>query len=206
MCEGVTSNDSLVGLHGHIHEARYESAGVVDLWCVDVCDDAKILVALENHSHFFERGVSGTFSDSVDCDFGLACAVEYALYGIGGSHSEVVMAVSCDCHAINAINVVDKILYLSTKLSREAISGGVGNVDHSGTSLDYRLDYACEIFVFGASRIFGIKLHIFNEALGIGYGSYGTLEDFFAVAIELILDVVVTCANSGMDSSAFCKF
>ena len=93
MGEGVAAHDGLVGLHGHVHQARHQVRGLGDQARIDVRVDGHVLVAAERHHHLFERGVAGPFADAVDRDLGLPGAVQDAAQRIGRSHAQIVVAV-----------------------------------------------------------------------------------------------------------------
>ena len=53
--KGIASHDGLVGLHGHVHQARYHAARGEYLGGVDVRGDAQVGVSLEYHGHLLQR-------------------------------------------------------------------------------------------------------------------------------------------------------
>ena len=87
VCEGVTTHDRLIGLHRHVHQARYHTARAVNLCRVDVGDDLTLLMALEDHGDLLQRGVTGTLADTVDGHLHLAGTIQDTLYGVSGSHT-----------------------------------------------------------------------------------------------------------------------
>ncbi len=157
----------------------------------------------EGHHHLFERGVAGAFADAVDGHFGLTGTVDHTGYGVGRGHSEVVVAVGGNDHLVDALHVVDQIFDLGTEFRGEAVAGGVGDVYDCGTGADNGFDHAGEIFIVGASGVFGVKLHVFHEFLGEGHGSDSAFENVVAGGVEFIFDVVVRGADTGVDAGAF---
>ena len=99
------------------------------------------------------------------------------------------MAVGGDDRLVDVVDMLFEVLDLGTVFVGEAIAGGIRYVDHSGTGLDDGLYHTCEILVVGASGILSVELDVVNILLGVGHGAYSTLQDVFAVGIELILDM-----------------
>ena len=199
--EGVAAHDGFVGLHGHVHQRADEAAHAIDFARVDVGVDAQFMT-LEYHGYFFFAGIAGAFADTVDGDFHLAGAVEHSAQGVGRSHAQVVVAMGGDDGAVDAVDVVHEIFDFGSVFMREAISGGVGDVDHGGAGLDDGFYYAGQVFVVGAPGVLGIELYVFHVFLGILGGGDGLLQDVFAVGVELILDVVIARADAGVYSFA----
>ena len=52
--ECVTSDNSLIRLYRHIHQARNHTARTIDLIRRDIGDDITFFMALENHGDFFQ--------------------------------------------------------------------------------------------------------------------------------------------------------
>ena len=117
--EGVTAYDGFVGLHRHVHQAGDEAAGGVYALGVDVCVDAEArVVTLEDHGHFFERGVAGALADAIDGHFRLACAGQNAGHGVGRRHAEVVVTVYGEDCLVHAIDMLHEVADLLAKLAR----------------------------------------------------------------------------------------
>ena len=196
--KGVASHDGLVGLYRHIHQIRYEAARAVNLLGVDVGFDLQVVVALANHGDLLERGVSGPFADAVDGHLGLPGSVLDAGHGVGRSHTQVVVAVGSDDHAVYPLDVLHEVANLLAELVGQAVAGGVGYVDDGGPGLDDGLDDASQIFVVGTACIFGVELYIFDISFGILDGSDSPLDNLFTSRVELVFDVVVRGAYTGV--------
>lgn len=156
--KGVAPYDGLVGLYRHTHEARYQSAGAVNLLRVDVGFDVELLVAFEYHGHLFERGVAGAFADTVDGYLGLTCPVENTRYGVGRGHAQVVVAVGGDDGLVDAFDILFEEPYLATEFLGQTVTCRVGNVYHRSTGFDDSLDNTGQVFIVGAARVFGVEL------------------------------------------------
>lgn len=61
--EGVAADDRLVGLDGHVHQARHEVRSLGDELCVDVRIDVQLLWQRRVITTF-ERGVARAFADA----------------------------------------------------------------------------------------------------------------------------------------------
>ena len=89
----IATHNSFVGLHRHVHQAAHHAAKRIDLGGVDVCIDSEIRVALKCHYHLFERCVAGTFANTIDGNFHLTGTINHTGYGVGGGHTQIVVAV-----------------------------------------------------------------------------------------------------------------
>ena len=198
--KGITAYDCLVRLHRHIHQAGYHTAGRVNLLRVDVSFNINILMTSDNHSHLFERSISGTFADTVDSNFHLAGAVQHTCHCIGSSHSQVVVAMRGDDSVMNAVHMLHQIFYLRTILTGKAVTGGIGNIHHRSARFDNGFHHTRQVFVIRASGIFGIEFDILYIAAGILHCRHGTFDNLLAVGIEFISDVRVGSTDTGMNT------
>ena len=85
--ESITAHDSLVGLHGHVHQRRDHAGDRIYLAGVDVRVDADILVAFQDHGNLFESGVARALTDAVDRHLNLPGTVQHAFQRVGSSHA-----------------------------------------------------------------------------------------------------------------------
>ena len=83
MGKGITTDNGLVGLYGHIHQRRHHTRDGVNLRGVDVRLYLKVLVTFQNHRNLLQRGVTGSFADTVDGYFHLSGASHHTTKGIG---------------------------------------------------------------------------------------------------------------------------
>ena len=163
-------------------------------------------MTFEDHGHLLEGCVARPLSDAVDGDLHLSGSIEYSAHGVGCGHTEVVMAVGGKDGVLNPIDMVAEVFDFLSVLRREAVSGCVGNVDHGGTRLDDRLHHSGEVFVVRSSGIFGIELHVVHKSACIFHCCHCPLDDFLAVGVELILDMRVRGADSGVDTFSLGEF
>ena len=198
--KGITAYDCLVRLHRHIHQAGYHTAGRVNLLRIDIGFNINILMTSDNHSHLFERSISGTFADTVDSNFHLAGAVQHTCHCIGSSHPQVVVAMRGDDSVMNAVHMLHQIFYLRTILTGKAVTGGIGNIHHRSARFDNGFHHTRQVFVIRASGIFGIEFDILYIAAGILHCRYGTFDNLLAVGIEFISDVRVGSTDTGMNT------
>ena len=163
MGEGVAPDYRLVGLNGHIHQARHEFADSCDAGGVDVGVYAQLLMRTQRHDHLLKRSVTRALADTVDCHLRLACASAYAADGVGSGHTQVVVAVGGDSDVVDPVDMLHEIADLLLKLPGEAIPRGVGNIDHGRSRFHHSLYHTGEVFVVRSPCVFGVKLHILNE-------------------------------------------
>ena len=198
MGESVAPHDGLVGLHGHVHQARHQARCGANLRRVDVGVDAHALVAFEYHGYLFERRVAGALTDAVDRHLHLPRPVEHTLQGVGRGHAQVVVAVGGEHSLVYPVHVLHQVFYLVPILLGQTVARGVGYVDYCGSGLDDGLHHTGEVFIVGAPGILGIELHILYISLGILHGGHGALDDFLAVGVEFVFDVRVARPDAGV--------
>ena len=157
-------------------------------------------MAFKDHGDLLQGSVSCPFADAVDGNLYLSCAVEHTFERVGCCHSQIVVAVSGDDGLVDVVDMLFEVFNLCAVLVWQAISGGVRDVDHSGTSLDDGLDHACEVLVVGASGILSVELYVVDILFGVSHCAHCALQDVFAVGIELIFDMRVTCADTRVDT------
>ena len=162
-------------------------------------------MAFQNHGHFFERRIPGTFADTVDCHLCLARPIDDTGHRIGRGHAQVIMAMGGQnsLPGGKAIDMLHQILDFLTIFLRQAITRRIRDVHHGGTGLDHGLHHAGQVFIVRASRIFGIELHILHITLGILHGSHGTFNDFLTVRIEFVFNMRVGSTDAGVNTFVF---
>ena len=200
MGEGVAAHDGLVGLHGHVHQARHQMRSLGDQLRVDIRVDMDILVAAQGHHHLFERGVAGALADAVDRHLGLPGAVQDAAQRIGRSHAEVVMAMGGDDRPVDVRNAIDEVFDLRAVFVRKAVARRIGDVDHGGTGGDGRLDDARQILDIGATGVLGVELHVLDVAFGVLHRRDGPFENLLGRGAQFVVDVLRRHADTRMDT------
>ena len=101
---------------------------------------------------------------------------------------------------IDIINMLLQITYFLSKLFRQTIACRIWDVDHRGTGLNDSLYDTSQILIIRAAGILGIELDIVHKTARILHRSYSSLKNLLTRAIELELDMLVTCADTGMDT------
>ena len=200
MGKGIAAYDRLVRLHRHIHQARYHTAGRINFLRIDVGFNVDILMAFNNHRHFFERSISGTFTDTIDSNFHLTGSIQHTCHCVGGSHTQIIVAMGGNDSIMNAVHMFHQILYLRPILGRQTVSCGIGNINHRSARLDNSFHHTCQIFVIRTSGIFGIELNILYITAGILHGRYRTLNNLLAIGIKFIFDVRVGSSDTRMNT------
>ena len=198
--EGIAADDRLVGLHGHVHQARHQVRGLGDELCIDIGVDGELLVAAQGHDDLFERSVAGAFADAVDRYFGLPCTVEDAAQRIGRSHAQVVVAVGRDDRLVDVGDVVDQVFYLRTVFVRQAVSRRVGDVDYRGPGRNGGLDHAGEVLRFGTPGVLGVELHVLDVAFGVLHRLDGLFEYLLGRRAQFIVNVLGRYPDPRMDA------
>ena len=159
-----------------------------------------ILAALYSHHDLFHGSVSGPLAYSVDGHFHLSGTVHDTRKGIGGSHTEIIVAVGGDDGLVDIRHMVAEILYLRAVFAWKAISCRVGDVDDCSSGLNHSLNDTGKVLVFRPSGIFRIELHVFHIFFRILHCCDRPFEDILTVRIELVPDMVVGRADSRVDS------
>jgi len=99
--------------------------------------------------------------------------------------------------------MLHQIFDFRAELLGQAISGSVGNIDDRGAGLDHSFDHTGKILVVGAACILGVELHILNILLCVSHGTHCALDNLFTRGIELVSDVLVGSADTGVDAGVF---
>ena len=110
------------------------------------------------------------------------------------------MAVCCYGHAVDAVNMLHQVAYLSRELRGEAVAGSIGDIDDCCTGTYHSLDHSRQILIIRPTSILGIELYILDKLLGIAHTTDSTFEDFLTGGVEFVADVVITGAYTCMDS------
>ena len=157
---------------------------------------------LEDHGNLLQRGVTGTFTDAIDGNLYLTGTSQHACYGIGCSHTQVVMAMSRQytLPCSKGINMFIQVFYFLVILVWYAETGSIRNITNRSTRLGYSFNNASQIFIICSTSILGIELNILYIFLGILDSSYRTLYNLFGCRIELITNMTLTGTDTGMDS------
>ena len=203
MGESITSDNRLVRLNRHVHQAGNRTADAIDFGCVYIGFDTTFFVATEDHGYFFQRSITGTFADTVDGHFHLAGTVQDTLHGIGCCHTQVIMAVGGDDCMLDTIHMFHQIFDLFTIFVGQTVTGRIRDIHNGCTRFDHRLHDTCQIGIVRTSGIFAVEFDIFHISFGIFGGSDGTLQYLVLVGVELITDMVIGSTDTGMDTSAF---
>ena len=132
----------------------------------------------------------------------MSCTIDHTRDGVGCCHAQIVVAMGRkdSTSILQSIYVVHKVFDLLAIFPRHTIACGVGDIDDGGSCLNDSIDNLGKIFVFGATGIFSVELHLIDLIAGIFDGSNRTLDNLFSCGVELILDVRIRSAYAGVDS------
>ena len=160
----------------------------------------------DDHDHFFQRGIAGSFAESVDGTFNLAGSGNNAGDGIGCGQTQIIMTMAGNNGFVDIGDMVHEIGDFFAILMRQAIAGGIGNIDDCGAGFDNGFDHPGQVCIIGAAGVFGIKFHIVDKIFGPFNGLYCPFNDIFAIGIEFGFDMQIRSADSGMNSWVSCFF
>ena len=148
-------------------------------------------MALDDHSDFLQSRVAGTLAHAIDCHLALAGAGKKTGHGVGGGHTEVVVAMGRDDSLVNPVHIVNKVLDLGGVLGRETVACRVRNIHDRGPGLDGRLDHSGKVLIVRTPGVLSVEFHILDIFLGIFHCSDGPLKNLLPGGIELVLYVGV---------------
>ena len=98
------------------------------------------------------------------------------------------------------IYMLHQILYLGAELIGQTVACGIGYVYYGSAGLDGSLGHTCQVFIISTAGILGIELHLAALGRSILYGCHGALKDLLTSAVELVTDVLITGAYTGVDT------
>ena len=210
VCKSIPSDNRLIRLYRHIHQTGYHAACRINLLGIDICLNIDFVMTLDNHSDFFECSVTGTFTDTVNCNFHLTGTVQDTCYSVCSCHTQIVVAMSRDNCIINTVYMVNQVFNLGTIFRRQTVTGRIRNVHHRSTGFNNSFYHTCQIFIIRTACIFCIKFHIIHKTTRIFYSSYRTFDNFFTVRIEFVFDMRIrssdTCMNPFVLSKLQCVY
>ena len=94
----------------------------IQFLCFDTGIKSKFVMLLNDHHHFFQRSIAGSFAKAVDGTFNLPCTGYDAGNGIGCCKSKIIMTMTGDDSFIYVGNVIDQAGDFFTILVRQAIT------------------------------------------------------------------------------------
>ena len=165
----------------------------------DVSIDWYILSAFDRHHNLLHGSISGTLTHAVQCNLNLTCTIQNTGNSICCRHSKVIVAMRRYYGLVDIRDIVHQISDLCSILMREAISGSIRNVHDSSTGLDHSFYHPCQELVIRTTCVLSIELHIINKPAGILHRSYSPFKYLVLIGIELMSDMIIRCAYTGMD-------
>lgn len=207
MSVGVGSDDGFVSLDQHSGVLGDEFGDREKFFCFD-CAGAVVVVAadVKGHDDFFERGVACALSDTVDGDFDLAGTAHDSAEGVGGCHSQIVVAVTAESGFIAVGDVGDDVGEEVSVFLGGGVTGGIGDIDDGGPGGDDGFDDLVDVFFICAARIFHEVFDIVGELACEFDGVDSGFECLFAGHSEFVLEVIFADAESGVDATSFGRF
>ena len=79
MREGVCTHDSFIRLYRKTRNAGNQAGAIHDLGRINLIDATRenILAGLDRHDDFFERSITGPFTQTINSTFHLASPIEH---------------------------------------------------------------------------------------------------------------------------------
>jgi len=189
MGKGIAADNSLIGLHRHAHEARNEAAGGINFRGIEVGMGGEILAGFEDHGDFFERSIARALADAVNGDLHLPGAILDGSYGVGGGHTEIIVAMHGNYRLVDIIHVLFQVADLGAEFIGGAVAGGVGDIDVAGARSDHGLDHLSEIGIVGPAGVFGVKFDFLDKFPGVLDGRDTAGQNIFAGGVKFVLNV-----------------
>ena len=114
MCKSITTYNSFIRLNRHIHKTRYHTARRINFLSINISLNMNVIMAFNNHCHFFQRSIAGTLTNTIDCHFYLTRSVQDSINSISCRHTQVIMAMSRNNCFINTIHMIYQIFNFRT--------------------------------------------------------------------------------------------
>ena len=87
-------------------------------------------------------------------------------------------------------NMVTEIFDLCTEFLRQAVAGGIGDVDYFCSGGNGGFNYPGKKFIVGASGIFRVKFHLIDQITGEFQRGTGLLNNAFSGGFEFVFGTV----------------
>ena len=202
--EGVGTDDCLVRLDDHAAVLRHHAARGGDVNGADSrVRSSKLSVSLhsDRHDNLLEACIARTLADAVDGALHLPSSVRDSREAVGSAESQVILAVRGEHNLVGTRSIFAKHGDESSKLVRQAPSGGVGYVQRGGTRLDDRAEHAVEKLGVTSSSILGAELDILApKAFGEG-DRLDSLGDHFVLRhAQLVFHVDLRGCDKGVNA------
>src|SRR5690625_6583315 len=84
------------------------------------------------------------------------------------------------------------------------MSCGIRYIEYSSTIVHSDLTGSCQKLIVGPTGVLCIKFNIFYKGFGIGDAVFYAFKNFFTSGLKFVLDMIIRCPYSGMDSGTFC--
>ena len=129
MRERIRADDRFIRWNRHSQHVGDHAAGAKELARFDSGGHSVIVGARSDaHDDFFQRGVAGSFADSIDRPFHLARTIANARQGVGRRKTQIVVAVDADGRPCNVRNVLPNAANQFTVLFGNGVARGVGKL------------------------------------------------------------------------------
>src|SRR5207302_4659837 len=137
------------------------------------------------------RRVAGRLADAVDGAFDAPGAGRKRGQGVRDREPEVVVAVPRDQRLFTAAGIVDDAAHQLAELIRQAVAGGVGDVDDVRARRDHLLNRLDQVVGVRPSGVLRRVLHVLAQRPRVRDHLRTALQYFIASHAELAVDVHV---------------
>ena len=202
--EGVVADDRLVGRRRESGQVLDDAGGAVNLAGIQANLHAEMFAAGgQGHGDFLQRGVAGAFAETVDRAFHLVGAGHDGGDGIGGRHSEIVMAVDADDGFLDVRRMLADMGDEAGEFVGHGIADGVGNIHNRRSFPDGHAEDLRQKGPITAGSIFRRKFDIRRQGAGVADSRRRGFQHFGAGHLELVLQMDVAGGDERVDAGAF---
>ncbi len=114
----IGTYNGFVGLYNHAHGVRYHLTCFRKHLGLNVSVKPKIRVLAHDHHYLFQRGITCTFTNTINGTFNLPCTVNHTSNGVCCGKTKVVVAVTRNSRFVNGRHMFHQIFYFGTVFFR----------------------------------------------------------------------------------------
>ena len=165
--ESVLSDDRFIGLHERTCKITQEPTGPVDLLGDDICMVRKKgLLRPQCHNDFFQGGVAGALTNSVDRAFDLPASIFDTGQGVRHSQAQIVVAVTAENRLLSIGDFGNELFNKRSILLGNSVADSVRDVNNRGSFLDGGFEDLGKIIDVASCGILGGEFHFFAQISG----------------------------------------
>jgi hypothetical protein len=192
--ERIGADNRLVQRHSQTGYRGNHTAGGKNFLALDVgLKIQPVTAGLDDHGHFFQRGIAGPLADAVHGAFHLSRTGVDSGQSVGQREAEIVVAVYRHHHLINIVHVVVQVFYEVAEFRGYSVAHGIRDIDYFGAGFYSGLDHLSQIGRFRTACIHGAEFHVAYVTDRLFDTGNGHLQNFFAALFKLVLKVNIRC-------------